>query len=265
MRQTFMRPTLFSMLVCISLIGCSANSPKTASNVSSSANVSNQGKPGQPSPAAASDAKGLKLLPVDEASKDPSLVAFRQRLISAVEKKDHQYIRSILDPNIVVSFGGDGGVKDFFEFWKPERPESELWQELATILSMGGSFEPTEGEPSFWVPYVFSTWDRLEDQLKGDDDVFTHAAIVAENVEMKSAPDPGATILSMLSYDVVKVDYESSVRESGKDSFAWVKITMSDGKTGFVEGRFIRSPIDYRAGFQKKGDRWRMTALVAGD
>lgn len=263
MKPTFARITLMgaATVCCFFLMGCSRS---RSGNISVNRNQS-------PTPArhiespTGPTAKQLKLYPVDEALKDSSLVAFRQQLISAVDRKDHQFIRSILDPKIVVSFGGDAGIQDFFKFWKPERPESALWEELATILSMGGSFEVRDGEPAFWAPYVFSTWDSLETQLKEADDVFTHSAIVAENVEMKANPDAGAAVVGLLNYDVVKVDDEKSVRESGKDQFVWVNVTTVDGRTGYVAGNDVRSPIDYRACFEKKGNRWLMTALVAGD
>jgi hypothetical protein len=34
---------------------------------------------------------------------------------------------------------------------------------------------------------------------------------------------------------------------------------------GFVALQYIRSPVDYRAYFQKSGGRWRMTLFIAGD
>jgi hypothetical protein len=37
------------------------------------------------------------------------------------------------------------------------------------------------------------------------------------------------------------------------------------GKKGFVKAEFVRSPIDYRAIFEKKGRNWKLTAFVAGD
>jgi hypothetical protein len=38
-----------------------------------------------------------------------------------------------------------------------------------------------------------------------------------------------------------------------------------DGKTGYVTSRLVRSPIDYRAMFNKIGGRWQMTFFAAGD
>jgi hypothetical protein len=37
------------------------------------------------------------------------------------------------------------------------------------------------------------------------------------------------------------------------------------GNKGFVLARDVRSPIDYRAYFEKHKGKWQMTVFVAGD
>ncbi len=37
------------------------------------------------------------------------------------------------------------------------------------------------------------------------------------------------------------------------------------GKKGYVSVKFVRSPIDYRACFEKKNGKWKMNTFVAGD
>ncbi|HSE31218.1 MAG TPA: hypothetical protein VLA93_06545 [Pyrinomonadaceae bacterium] len=38
-----------------------------------------------------------------------------------------------------------------------------------------------------------------------------------------------------------------------------------DGQSGYMAEEFIRSPIDYRAGFAKQEGRWVMIFFIAGD
>jgi hypothetical protein len=39
-----------------------------------------------------------------------------------------------------------------------------------------------------------------------------------------------------------------------------------DATEGFLYGKFYRSPIDFRAGFEKKKNgQWKMVRLLAGD
>ncbi len=80
------------------------------------------------------------VLPIDEGKTDASFKTFREKLIEAVKKRDVKYVLGILDPAILNSFGGDGGIKEFKEMWKIDSPASELWDELLIVLTNGGSF-----------------------------------------------------------------------------------------------------------------------------
>ena len=45
----------------------------------------------------------------------------------------------------------------------------------------------------------------------------------------------------------------------------WIEVKDAKGKRGFVRQLDVRSPIDYRAFFEKKHGKWLMTAFLAGD
>src|SRR5215469_9820431 len=98
-----------------------------------------------------------KLLPVDEASKDPTFKTFRDALADAVKRKDTQFILGVVAPDILNDFGGGNGIQNFKAKWRlGKTEESKLWAELDTVLSMGGSFRVDEGKRTFWAPYVYS-------------------------------------------------------------------------------------------------------------
>jgi hypothetical protein len=179
---------------------------------------------------------GVKLTPVDEADRDPSLAAFREKLLEAVEKKDATFVLSILDRSIINSFGGDGGIDEFKAQWKPDQPDSELWAELKTLLSLGGSFVKDSGETSqFCAPYVYSTWDRVEGKVPELDDVPAYGAIVGDRIALRREPRDDSDAIATLSYDVVAVDYEKSIAEKDKEGqFTWLNAATMDGKQGFV-------------------------------
>ena len=178
---------------------------------------------------------GPKLQPVDEAGRDPSFLAYRTQLFDAVRRRDVEAIVKEIDPNIRTSFGDGGGAAELRKTL--ERPE--IWGELEQILTHGGTFQ----EGSFWAPYVYSAWPEKYD-------AFTWVAVVAKDVPLRESPN-GRTIAT-LAYDLVERVDETHVK-------------TADGRTGYVDPKFLRSPIGYRAGFNKTKDRWRMTALVAGD
>ena len=204
-------------------------------------------------------AQERRLLPVDEAGKDHSFKAFRDKLISAVKNRDAKYVLSVLDPKIKNGFGGNDGIANFRKQWKIDSSKSELWDELLFVLTNGGAFQQEGRSKIFTAPYIYS---NFPDDL----DPFEYSAITGTNVRLRAKPNTEAPVVANLSYSIVKVDYQNSV-ESRPDAgkYTWHKVETSDGKKGFVAGQFVRSSIDYRAGFEKKGSQWKMIFFLAGD
>ena len=197
--------------------------------------------------------------PVDEAKKDASFLAFRTKLIEAAKKRDAKYILSIVDRKIELSFGGLSGIEDFKKTWKINNPKSEFWKEFLTVMTHGGAFVKESESKMFFAPYTFNTFPE-------DLDAFEYSAIFGNNVNLRANPDLKAKTIAQLSYNVVKVDYENSVKKKGTEAeYSWLKIETLGGMKGFVNAEFVRSPIAYRAGFEKKNGKWKMTVFIAGD
>lgn len=213
-----------------------------------------------------SEGQGIKLYPVDEGLREQSFRVFREELLEATKKHDVNYVLSILAPNILNSLGGDGGINEFKQQWKPDRPDSELWETLSTILSNGGSFESDLRRKHFCAPYVSSQWRRINGRLPNDSDALDYAAIIERNVAMRREPSSSAPVVTSLSYDVVKVDSGGSVfDETLINSYTWFKVTTLAGVEGYVSAQYVRGPSDYHACFEKIGEKWIMTILVAGE
>lgn len=194
--------------------------------------------------------------PVDEGTKDKSFSTFRAKLIEAVKMRDKKYLFSVLDPNIEASFGGDNGIEDFKKMWDINSSKSKLWDELLTVLSNGGGFQDKN---TFAAPYSFKSFPA-------DLDAFEYQVIFGNNVNLRSKPDLSAKVISQLSYNIVKVDYQNSVSDGKSEpTYLWLKIETLGGKKGFVNAEFVRSPIDFRAIFVRKKGKWKMSAFVAGD
>lgn len=200
-----------------------------------------------------SESQDRKLYPVDEGLREPSFASFRADLLMAIQRRDAKYILKILDPEIELSFGGHRGITDFKQMWHPEQRNSKLWKTLQNVLRMGGSFE--KGKPNiFWAPYVFS---MFPDGL----DAFEWRAVIRKDAPIRTAPDFRAPVIAKLSYDIVEVVREAS-SHSGESR--WLKVRFA-GKEGYARREALRSPIDYRACFEKKAGKWLMTFLIAGD
>ncbi len=199
------------------------------------------------------------LEPFDDAKNNASFVASRDKLIVAVKKRDSKYLLSILDPKIANSFGGDGGIREFQESWKLNSPNSMVWDELLKVLTNGGKMSETDGVSLFSAPYSF-------DGFPEDLDAFENHVIFGKGVNLRSRPNLTAEVVAVLSYNIVKIDSQNSVENpENQGEYVWYKVETLGGKKGFVSAKFVRSPIDYRAIFEKRNGRWKMAAFIAGD
>jgi hypothetical protein len=83
-------------------------------------------------------------------------------------------------------------------------------------------------------------------------------AVIDNDVPLHEANDPTSRSIATLSYDIV-------TRAGNDDEGALRHVRAADGREGWVEERVLRSPIGFRAGLVRKGDQWKIEALVAGD
>lgn len=195
--------------------------------------------------------------PADDAGADSTFLAFRTKLIAAAKRRDANAILAIVDPRIKNGFGGNDGITNFKKHWKINNKNSDFWAEFLKVIMNGGGFSKEGRTKLFVAPYTFSDWPE-------DLDGFDHHAIFGNNVNLREKPSTDSRVIGQLSFNVVRVDGDASVVDT-KGKYTWVKVTTLGGKTGFVNAEFIRSPIDFRAGFEKKRGAWKMTFFLAGD
>src|SRR5437870_2710877 len=145
--------------------------------------------------------------------------------------------------------------------WNPYSRQSAIWRDLGDVLRLGGTFGyGSYPRDTFWAPYVFTSKDL---------DAFSRdAAIVSANVQMHAEPSGASRVIATLSYDVVKLgpyDPNPVTEKIGEFSYPWKQIRLADQRTGYVYGRYVRSPLDYRAAFNKIDAAWKLTAFVEDD
>ena len=191
-----------------------------------------------------------RLLPVDEAARQPDFFTFRAQLLTAVARHDAAALMAVVHPNIKCDFGGGQGNAFFEEFWKPGAPGSEVWAELAAVLALGGTLDTPD---SFVAPYVHSRWPQGVD-------AFEHVAVVGDRVRIRTAPRQDAEPTSVSSFEILPL-----ARPSVDTPEGWTAVRLEGEKIGFIASRFVRSPIDYRAHFSRTDGRWQMLTFIAGD
>jgi hypothetical protein len=199
-------------------------------------------------PLSADSAQPLPVKPVDEAVTDPDFFLFRARVQMALAARDTAAIMRIVDRGILNSLGGDGGPQEFRERWELKTPEkSQLWTTLGFVLGLGGRFLE---DSMFYAPYTMGA-------TLGDG--FEALIVLGANVPVHAGPAVTAKVIDTVSFEeVTKWREKSSTGE-------WEPIRTVKGRTGWMHQQFLRSPIDYRAGFVRRQGRWWLRALVAGD
>lgn len=207
-------------------------------------------------------AEKAKLNPVDEAPKDTLFFVFRENLRQVLQEKNVFGLLEAVDEKIKNGFGDNNGFAEFVSLWDLDQPDeaanSELWEILGDVLELGGAF--SDQGRFFTANYVASNWPAAYEP-------FEHGAIVGSGVRFRSAPTLQSQTIASISYDIVKViEYSEKKETIGGESHPWIKVALLDGREGFVYGKFLRAPVGYRAGFERKPNgQWQMSFLLAGD
>lgn len=184
--------------------------------------------------------------PFDEANLKPSFLAFRTELITAVARRDIDFVVEQATEDIFLSFGSVAGRTEFRSMLTSGG--DAYWNELEEVLRLGGAFASAS---VFEAPY---TWAA---DLPDDLDPFFAGFIIGEEVVLRDRPNRLGAVLALLDYEVVTLlgggegDYEAVRTAAGVD--------------GYVHHDYVRSPIDYRAIFERRDGRWLIAVFIAGD
>jgi len=199
--------------------------------------------------------KHRQLKPVDQGEIDASFATFRNELKAIVARKDAVALLKVLAPDIRNSFGDNQGIAGFKAMWNPTDAKSQLWPVFDLVVGLGGVFKK---KTTFVTPYVFA---NFPDDL----DAFENVVVTADKAVLRTAPRSDAPVLRALDHDILALagSITKSQHEAGPAD--WLEIADASGKRGFVLQRDVRNPIDFRAYFEKRKGKWRMTILVAGD
>lgn len=197
-----------------------------------------------------------RVRPFDEGPTNASFHKFRNELKSIIERKDAAALMKIVAPDIKNGFGGEDGAAKFRKGWKLGDPKSEVWRALSLVVDNGGNFD---SKTQFSAPYAFSAFPS-------DVDGFTTVVVTAEGAVMRDHPKPDAKVVRTLDHDILTVvSTEPRKLQHEATEADWLEVKDAKGKQGFVRALDVRSPIDYRAYFEKKRGKWLMTAFLAGD
>jgi hypothetical protein len=169
-----------------------------------------------------------RLAPVDESATDPSFLAFRVKLLAAIQRRDVKAVQAWAEESV--------------------RPSITLAAlgEIGAAVRLG----VVRDEKDFIAPYVFV---RFPKEL----DAYTHAAAIRPAVKVRTRPAAGAPVVETLDFDIVRLQ--------GAPKAGWAEIQTPSGKSGWVPRGDVRTQLESRVFFEKKGGVWRITGLISGD
>lgn len=198
-----------------------------------------------------------KLYPPGPEISDYSLSQFLTELTLAVGKKDKKFILDHLSPNILNSFGGNGGIEEFKAYWDFDSVDSKFWEVAEQLLLIGGPKHKKDTE-DYIIPFTFSDWPE-------DYDAFEHFLVLGTNVNVRDKPNTqDSQVLGQFSYQIVK--WNRTETDNLETEPQWYNVSTVDGNlSGYVFGKYLVSPIGYRMGFTKTEKGWVISLLVAGD
>lgn len=198
--------------------------------------------------AIAAAVSSARMPPVDQCMADKSFVQFRADLRRIIESRDTKGLLSIVADDVHASLGGDVGKKDFIQLWSLDKNSrgSLVWRELGDALRFGCTMRSG-----------VATVPSFGDQFDADRDPFeTFVALPGAILRQRKSDRSG--VVARLRWDVLTL-------RGQWDGGPWVGVRLDDGRKGYVRETKIRSPIGYRAWFEKRGGRWKMAGFLAGD
>lgn len=199
---------------------------------------------------------------VDQGPKDASFATYREELLEDIVSRDVDAVVLAAAPNVHLDFGGGEGRAEFRKRLTlseedlseeyahlADRQRETYWDELETALRLGGVFTRAN---QFEAPYTWSV------ELTGNEEPFSTSFIIGSDIPMRIRASKYGDVITVLDEDIVQV------LEGGKGT-DFIEVQLAGGRRGFVHKDNLRSPIDYRAIFEKKSGLWLMTAFIAGD
>ncbi len=194
------------------------------------------------------------IYPVNQATRDPALVKVIAEMLAAAKAKDWKKLAPHVSERIELDFGGGAGRA---ELGKRLANRAGLWDELVWVLAHGGSFAK---DGAFMAPYTFSADIGKLDPFE--------AGVLVAKAKVHAEPREDAAVLAELNRTAVRVvDWKTSGKTPSPfyRRQDWVQVEVAGKRKGWLQAKYVRSAVDFRAAIQKVGGVWKMNAFLAGD
>ncbi|MFB0613221.1 hypothetical protein [Aurantiacibacter poecillastricola] len=189
--------------------------------------------------------------PRNECADMPGGTDFLADLQAAIDTRDADALVALTADDVKLDFGGGAGHQQLRE--RLAADNGAFWETLAKMDELGCAADASSG---ITIPWYFAQGVPV--------DPYTGAIVTGENVPMYNAPARDAELVAELSWEAV--ERLSDDPESERfDHVSWTDPQSGVEKEGYIAAENLRSIIDYRLIASRRNNRWRITALLAGD
>jgi len=191
-----------------------------------------------------------KWAPRNECRDLPGGVDFLASVQAAIDTRDTDAFLALAADDIKLDFGGGAGKDELRERLSAEN--GTFWRELARMLEFGCAADDTAG---MTIPWYFAQEIPV--------DPYAGAIVTGNGIPLYEGPASDTPVQAQLSWEAVV-----TLPQTGESDFAhvrWTDPATRQDKEGYIAKSSLRSIIDYRLIASRRNDRWRITALVAGD
>lgn len=189
--------------------------------------------------------------PRNECNAIPGGTDFLASLQAAIDTRDADALVALAADDVKLDFGGGAGHLELRE--RLAANDGEQWQVLAELLELGCA---ATDEAMMTLPWYFAQDIPV--------DPYTGSVVTGENVLLHSEPTDNAPVLAQLSWDAVELLPEQDA-DSAFVHVSWTDPDSAEVLEGYMPREALRPVIDYRLIASRRNNRWRITALLAGD
>ena len=174
--------------------------------------------------------------------------------------RDLRSFVELLDDDVLVSFGGKGGVLEFFSSLRRSdeiNGEAIFWATLDRLLAAGGWNDDAAPQAMTW-PWFFEAWP-------GGDDGYD-AYIAGPDILLRAGPDEKAPVLAKLPFGTLRFAAPDGDAEAVDwDASGWLPVATPGHCLGYVRADEATPLLGTRMIARHGGKGWKIEAFVAGD
>jgi hypothetical protein len=201
----------------------------------------------------------------NEIAQDPSFAQFATKLQRAIRDRDAKYVTNVL-PQAGVSIGYTRPTK--IADLKLNNPQSDFWGILAYTTANGCARSHLKDSPAWLCSTVAGDFERQYPVPKNSnwpDYMMQQVIVLGQDVNVRSQPNLDGTVVATLSHEVVTFNPKVTPSFSRNPLVGWTPVTLNNGKTGYVNNRYVYFPLGYTLQVEKRNNQWQITHVLAGD